>query len=152
MKCLLRVTWKMQIFPEYNRLHTPLILNLCFYNKFAFEIVAVGVIIDTFRPKPKEKEKFINLLSQNEHISKIIFKLYSKLCNIAMIEILPLWSLQNLIYFSTKDSAQSSLHSQYFIDKRKWCIKMVRNIALGSDQSNIDKIDDFYQFNHSTYI
>lgn len=94
-------------------------------------------------PKPKEKEKFINLLSQNEHISKIIFKLYSKLCNIAMIEILPLWSLQNLIYFSTKDSAQSSLHSQYFIDKRKWCIKMVRNIALGSDQSYIDKIDDF---------
>ena len=56
-----------------------------------------------------------------------------------MIEILPLWSLQNLIYFSTKDSAQSSLHSQYFIDKRKWCIKMVRNIALGSDQSNIEQ-------------
>ena len=65
-----------------------------------------------------------------------------------MIEILPLWSLQNLIYFSTKDSAQSSLHSQYFIDKRKWCIKMVRNIALGSDQSNIEQKDDFYQFNY----
>ena len=65
-------------------------------------------------PKPKEKEKFINLLSQNEHISKIIFKLYSKLCNIAMIEILPLWSLQNLIYFSTKDSA-GTLHKVLFI-------------------------------------
>ena len=40
---------------------------------------------------------------------------------------LPWWSLQNLIYFSTKGIAQSSLHSQYFIDKRKWCIKRVRN-------------------------
>ena len=38
-----------------------------------------------------------------------------------------------------KGIAQSSLHSQYFIDKRKWCIKMVRNIALGSDQSNIEQ-------------
>ena len=101
----------------------------------------------------KQREKFINILKTNcIYISKIIFKLYSKLCNIAMIEILPLWSLQNLIYFSTKDSAQSSLHSQYFIDKRKWCIKMVRNIALGSDQSNIDKIKDFYQFNYCIFV
>ena len=35
-----------------------------------------------------------------------------------------------------KGIAQSSLHSQYFIDKRKWCIKRVRNrLQAGSQRS-----------------